>query len=102
MTPSRWHTQTAQLEARDTSAPDTYDGATYAAPVTIACRLEHDRKRIRDAAGAEVVSEARLFTLAAVKPGDRITDPAGVARIVMRADELRDVRGRFVQWEVRL
>lgn len=50
---------------------------SYGEPQTtdsdIAVRWEGKRRLVRDKEGREVVSEARVFCLAAVKPGDMLT-----------------------------
>ncbi len=40
------------------------------APTEIACRWEAKRRLVRNAQGVEVVSEARVFCVANVQPGD--------------------------------
>ena len=40
---------------------------------TIPVRWEGKRRLVRDKEGREVISEARVFCLAAVKPGDMLT-----------------------------
>ncbi len=49
-----------------------YNEPTFTS-ATIACRMEYKRQMVRDSQGQEVVSEATLYTLSAVKPGDVIT-----------------------------
>lgn len=46
-------------------------------------RWEHSRRIVRNPRGEEVVSEARVFTLAAVEPNDQLIDEADRAYVVI-------------------
>jgi hypothetical protein len=56
-----WHKVIGQNE---------YSEPIFADPVTIIVRWEGKRRLVRDNEGREVVSEARVFCIEPVKPGD--------------------------------
>lgn len=60
---STWYQATGQNE---------YGEPTFADPVMINVRWEGKRRLVRDNQGREVVSEARVFCIQAVQPGDKL------------------------------
>lgn len=68
------------------SSVNEYNEPTFTS-TTITCRMEYKRQMVRDAEGQEVVSEATLYTLSAVLPGDIITYSARDWSVITVADE---------------
>jgi len=68
---------------------------------TIAVRWEGRRRLVRDTQGREVISEARIFTLAAISPGDLLTY-GGRDWPVISVSESRDMAGALLFYEVAL
>lgn len=75
--------QTATWRRR--TGQDQYGKPAFAPDATVACRWEWKRRMVRSISGDEVVSEARVFTRAAVGAGDVLVDPAGRAWTVIAA-----------------
>jgi len=55
---------------RHVTSRDEFSDPSYAADQPIKVRWEAKRRLVRDGKGDQVVSEARVFTDAAVEPGD--------------------------------
>ena len=60
------------LTRKSQTAIDEYGSPTYSS-TTIQGRFEYKRKMIRNRDGREVLSQARIFTESAIRPGDVIT-----------------------------
>ena len=75
----------------------------YGEPVTtnqtIKVRWEGKRRLVRDKQGQEVVSEARVFCLEAVQPGD-ILAYDGKDWLVIAVSKIPDIDGNTAYWEV--
>lgn len=84
---------------RRTVARNKYGEPVFAAPVSIAVRWEGRRRLVRDRRGQEVVSEARVFCLEAVQPGD-ILGYNSREWIVIAVSEVLDLDGAVRYWEV--
>lgn len=79
-------------------------GTTYANPVTVPARVQFANTLVRDAAGAEVISSARVYLQPAAGPkiGDRVTLPNGVQRLVIaRAENVGARRVELVTVDVK-
>lgn len=89
--------QTAVWRAKgavsDTNEP------TYAADVSIPCRIEYSRKMLRNKDGQEVVSMATVFTQAVVKPDDVMVIGGYSWPVIAVADE-SDLSGDILFREV--
>lgn len=66
---------------------------------TIVCRWEDRIKLVRNRQGAEVVSEARVFCSAAIKPGDLLTY-GGKEREVIAVSSSTSIGGDETYYEV--
>lgn len=80
----------AALLTGDTVTVTTYGGETaygpsYGAAVDVSCRVEADRKLVRNAAGDEVVSETTLYVPPTVG-GVAATDLFAVESVVTHGD----------------
>ena len=77
----------------------------YGEPITvestIKCRFEYNRRLIRNKQGIEVVSEAKVWTKAAIGPADAIQYD-GRDWPVMSVAKCVDLMGDFSHYEVRL
>lgn len=75
----------------------------YGEPITISqvikVRWEGKRRLVRDKQGQEVVSEARVFCLEAVQPGD-ILEYGGKEWSVIAVTEIPDLDGQVIYREV--
>ena len=74
---------------------DEYSNKTYAAPVTIQCRVSPKPVQVLDTNGNEVVSKASIFTAGDFEIGaqDRITQSNGKSDPVIRAGRPPDKDG---------
>lgn len=64
------------------------EGDVFAAPVTMACFVEDDRRLVRGPDGREVISETTLYAPAgttSLQPGSRITLASRVATVIAAA-----------------
>ena len=77
--------QTAVLKVK--GAVDEFNQPTYAADVTINCRVDYSRKMVRSSTGQEVVSMATLFTASRVRPDDVIVFDSTNWTVIAVADE---------------
>ncbi len=77
------------------------DGTPQFETATIKGRFVEDRRLVRDASGREVVSEAKLSTIEAIRPDDRVVDD-GREYAVLHLAKARDVDGVFSHYVVRL
>lgn len=80
---------------------DSYAKKKYADGVTIRCRIQADRRLVRDSLGDQVVSETAVYCTDKVGPQDILTI-SGRDYPVIRAAELADIDGRYDHMEVRL
>ena len=88
------------LYKRYTGSSDT-GKAEYDQAVEIPCRLQDERRLVRDSAGREVVSEARLFIGFPVSTQDAFVVDEKEVRIIQVAEKV-DLDGRFDHCEVSL
>ena len=74
---------------------DEYSNRTYAAPVTIQCRISPKAVQVLDPNGDEVVSKASIYTAGDynIGPQDRITQPDGTVDPVIRVGRPPDKDG---------
>lgn len=85
--------EVVQWESR--SGGDAYSGVTFDPAVPIQARWFDEVQVVRGDDRREVTSTAHVSTMAFVREGDRITDPSGRAREVIRVRVNRDTRGRY-------
>lgn len=78
---------------------DAFTQPVFADPISIQVRWEGKRRLVRDTRGQEVVSEARVFCLEAVQPGDKL-EYGGRAWTVIAVNEIPDLAGVVVLREV--
>ena len=74
---------------------NSYTGDTFSPAASIRVRWDFQNRLVRNGEGQEVTVSAHVSTLTALAVGDRITDPAGVARRVIAVRTNRDTRGRL-------
>lgn len=91
--------QTVQL--RRYLKSDAYGKPVYSDPEPIPCRLQYDRKLVRNDKGETVVSEAGLYTVVEVGALDAITIDGRDVRAVSISRKV-DLDGRYDHTEVRL
>lgn len=80
---------------------DGYGKPQYAKERPMPCRLEGDRRLVRDSTGKEVVSESRVFTAEHVGVQDAFCIN-GVTVPIIRVSEHPALDGSFSYCEVRL
>ena len=88
------------ITLKSVSSIDEYGQATYATS-TIAARYEYSRKIVKDGNGKDVISEARCFTVTAVKPDDVLTFDGKDWPVISVANQ-PDLNGVVKFYEVRL
>lgn len=81
--------------------PDAYGKPVYREPEDIACRLQDDRRLVRDGKGEIVVSEGVLYTTAEIRPLDTVVID-GRERQVIAVSRKVDLDGCYDHTEVRL
>lgn len=86
------------LWSQATAVMDGY-GEPVRTESTILCRWEDRIKLVRNRQGAEVVSEAKVFCAAAVKPGDLLTY-GGREREVIAVSSSTSIGGDETFYEV--
>lgn len=77
--------QSAVLKVK--GSVDEFNQPTYAADVTIDCRIDYARKMVRNSTGQEIVSEATLFTTTRVRPDDVIVFDGTNWTVLVVADQ---------------
>ncbi len=82
-------------------APDFYGNSTPT-DTQIRVRWENRRRRVRDASGSEVVSEALVFCIAPVQSGHSLVDSEGREWPVVQTSEQKGLDGKFSHYEVAL
>ncbi len=82
-------------------APDFYGNSTPT-DTQIRVRWENRRRRVRDASGSEVISEALVFCIAPVQSGHSLVDSEGREWPVVAVSEQKDLAGRISHREVAL
>ena len=74
---------------------DSFSGSVYEDSVEIMARFSDSSSLIRDPAGREVISGARVSMVEPISVGDLIRDPTGRDRKVVQVDTAYRSRGRF-------
>ena len=88
------------LYKRRTGVSDT-GRPLYEPPVSVPCRLEDDRRLVRNEQGQEVVSESVLFTDFRVYPQDAFEVDGKDIRVIQVSNKV-GLNGQFDHCEVRL
>ena len=80
------------------SSRDTFGSPTYGSATSYSARVVYKNRRVRDFAGAEVVSTAQAWIKGApsISPIDRVTLPDGSTPVIASVEKYPDEDGDLV------